>query len=82
VSKLDGTQQSASIIRGIIALAHGLKLSVVAEGVETEDQLGFLASEGCDEVQEHLFGRPGPIEQYAYLIGRSTTHGPTVPDAA
>jgi diguanylate cyclase (GGDEF)-like protein/PAS domain S-box-containing protein len=82
VSKLDGTQQSASIIRGIIALAHGLKLPVVAEGVETEDQLGFLASEGCDEVQGHLFGRPAPIEQYAYLIGRSTTHGPTVPDAA
>jgi hypothetical protein len=29
-----------------------------------------------------LFGRPSPIEQYAYLIGRSTAHGPTVPDAA
>jgi len=59
-----------------------LKLPVVAEGVETEDQLGFLACERCDEVQGHLLGRPGPIEQYAHLIGRSTTHGPTVPNAA
>jgi diguanylate cyclase (GGDEF)-like protein/PAS domain S-box-containing protein len=82
VSNLEGTQQSASIIRGIIALAHGLTLPVVAEGVETENQFAFLAREGCDEVQGHLFGRPGPIEQYAHLIGRSTARDPTVPDAA
>jgi EAL domain-containing protein (putative c-di-GMP-specific phosphodiesterase class I) len=82
VSKLDGTRQSGSIIRAIIALAHGLKLPVVAEGVETEEQFAFLAREACDEVQGHLFGRPAPIEQYSDLTGRSTAQDPTVPDAA
>ena len=82
VSKLDGTRQSGSIIRAIIALAHGLKLPVVAEGVETEEQFAFLAREACDEVQGHLFGRPAPIEQYSDLTGGSTAQDPTAPDAA
>jgi EAL domain-containing protein (putative c-di-GMP-specific phosphodiesterase class I) len=43
----------------------------VAEGVESEDQLAFLSRESCDEVQGYLIGRPGPIENYAALIGRA-----------
>ncbi len=48
----------ASIIKSIIAMAKSLKLHLVAEGVETEDQLLFLHSHDCDEVQGYLLGRP------------------------
>jgi EAL domain-containing protein (putative c-di-GMP-specific phosphodiesterase class I) len=43
----------------------------VAEGVETLEQLGFLAEEGCDSVQGYLLGKPMPIEKYDGLVGRS-----------
>ena len=47
-----------------------MNLPVVAEGVETQEQLAFLTDESCDEIQGYLIGRPLPIEQYAELIGR------------
>ena len=49
-------------------MAHGLRLSVVAEGVETRAQLGFLAELGCHEFQGFLFRRPEPAEQLAMLL--------------
>ncbi len=42
----------------------------MAEGVETLEQLAFLADEGCDAVQGYLLGKPLPIGQYATLVGR------------
>jgi EAL domain-containing protein (putative c-di-GMP-specific phosphodiesterase class I) len=69
VSSLDRSPQSAAIIRAVIGLAHGLDLPVAAEGVETQDQLDFLAHEACDEIQGYLIGRPLPIETYAHLTG-------------
>lgn len=53
--------ESATIVRAIIGLARGLKLPVLAEGVETEEQLAFLTAESCDQVQGYFVGRPGPI---------------------
>ena len=41
---------------------------MIAEGVETEEQLAILAREGCDEIQGYLMGRPCPIEDYAAWI--------------
>jgi diguanylate cyclase (GGDEF)-like protein len=69
VDQLDQNVQSQAIIRAVIGLAHGLALPVVAEGVETVDQLAFLKRENCDEVQGYLIGRPQPIEHYAELVG-------------
>ena len=54
--------------RAVIGLAHGLGMPVVAEGVETKDQLAFLWRELGDEAQGFLIGRPKPIEHYADLI--------------
>jgi EAL domain-containing protein (putative c-di-GMP-specific phosphodiesterase class I) len=64
--------QSQAIIRAVIGLAHGLALPVVAEGVETVEQLTFLKREHCDEVQGYLIGRPLPIENYAELVGHGS----------
>ena len=55
----------------MIGLARGLELPVLAEGVETREQLAFLAREHCDEIQGFLIGRPLPIESYADLTGMS-----------
>ncbi|MCZ2407923.1 MAG: EAL domain-containing protein [Burkholderiales bacterium] len=52
----------AAIVRTILALAQSLDLDVVAEGVETAGQLGFLRLHGCEQFQGYLFGRPGTVE--------------------
>jgi diguanylate cyclase (GGDEF)-like protein len=54
----------ASIVRAIISLAHGLKLKVVAEGVENAEQLEFLRSLGCDQYQGHHFSPPLPAGSF------------------
>jgi EAL domain-containing protein (putative c-di-GMP-specific phosphodiesterase class I) len=58
VSELGQNQENASIIKAIIAMAHGLGLTVVGEGVETEEQAQFLRTHHCDELQGYLFGAP------------------------
>lgn len=58
MSELDGGPQSAAIIRAVLALGESLHIPVLAEGVETLEQLSFLRDQGCDEVQGYLLGRP------------------------
>jgi diguanylate cyclase (GGDEF)-like protein/PAS domain S-box-containing protein len=53
-----------AIVRTIIAMAHGMKLDVIAEGVESEEQLRLLHNKGCASFQGYLFGKPVPIEQF------------------
>jgi diguanylate cyclase (GGDEF)-like protein/PAS domain S-box-containing protein len=62
----------AAIIDAIIAMAHTLKLKVVAEGVETEAQRAFLKSSGCDEFQGYLFSRPVEAAEFARLIAKQS----------
>ena len=60
--------EDAAITRAIIAMAHSLELKVVAEGVEEQQQLDFLKSQGCDEIQGFLISRPIEAIQFASLL--------------
>lgn len=76
VMNLGRNPQSAAIVRAVISLGHGLGMSIVAEGVETQEQLDFLADEGCDAVQGYFIGKPAPIGQCFAMMGRA---GPVAP---
>jgi EAL domain-containing protein (putative c-di-GMP-specific phosphodiesterase class I) len=71
IANLETSHQSAAIVRAVIGLARGLQVPVVAEGVETKEQLKFLSDEDCDEIQGYLIGKPHPIESYFNAVGRS-----------
>jgi EAL domain-containing protein (putative c-di-GMP-specific phosphodiesterase class I) len=58
----------AAIASVVIALAHTLRLRVVAEGVETDDQLAFLTARRCDQAQGYLFGPPRPAKDCTELL--------------
>lgn len=63
--------EDAAIIRTIISLAHGMGLSVIAEGVETREQRDFLRQHQCDEIQGYFYGRPAPAEEFARMLKES-----------
>jgi EAL domain-containing protein (putative c-di-GMP-specific phosphodiesterase class I) len=54
----------AALVMAIVTLAHNLRLNVVAEGIETEEQLAFLRLLRCDEGQGYLFGKPMPAATF------------------
>ena len=68
VRGLPDSSEDAAIVTAVIELGHTLKLSVTAEGVETEEQLGNLQAAGCDTAQGFLFFRPEPPEKVAKLF--------------
>lgn len=70
VANLGVASEAAAITRAVIALGHALGIEVVAEGVETREQLDFLIDEGCNYMQGYMLGRPLPPEQYVDLTGR------------
>jgi EAL domain-containing protein (putative c-di-GMP-specific phosphodiesterase class I) len=63
----------AAIVTTVIAMARNLNLRVIAEGVETDEQLEFLKRRGCDEFQGFLTSRPVPPEAFAKLLPKIAT---------
>ncbi len=70
VKDLEANSEDQAITRAIIAMAHGLGLRTVAEGVETEWQRSFLIEHGCEHVQGFLFSPPGPARHIEGLIAK------------
>jgi len=70
VMNLGNNSQSAAIIRAVIGLGLGLEVPIMAEGVETQEQLDFLRKANCNRVQGYFIGKPAPIKQYSTLVGR------------
>jgi EAL domain-containing protein (putative c-di-GMP-specific phosphodiesterase class I) len=68
VKDLPRDAEDAAITKAIIGMAHSLRLAVVAEGVETPEQLAFLRQHGCDDVQGFLFSRPVSAEDFGALL--------------
>jgi diguanylate cyclase (GGDEF)-like protein/PAS domain S-box-containing protein len=68
VADITHDANDAAIVTSIIALAHNLKLAVIAEGVETLEQLDYLRSHGCDEMQGYFFSKPLAAEDFEQLL--------------
>ena len=60
MTELEHSQQARAIVRAVLALGKSLDISILAEGVETREQLELLETEGCNEAQGYFLGRPQP----------------------
>jgi diguanylate cyclase (GGDEF)-like protein len=69
---------SMAIAQAVIAMAHSLRLKVVAEGVESEAQLNFLRSEGCDEIQGHYFSAARAASEISGIMHKTLRRGAAV----
>jgi EAL domain-containing protein (putative c-di-GMP-specific phosphodiesterase class I) len=68
VDGLPHDDDDVAIARAVIAMAHSLKLHVIAEGVENDEQLAFLRTNGCDVIQGYLLSPPVPAEAFAKMV--------------
>lgn len=68
ISDLSASLQDMALVEAVLAMAHSLSIAVVAEGVETEEQLAYLRDQNCDFAQGYIYGRPIPAEECAPFI--------------
>ena len=73
IKDITSNHEDAAITRAVIVLAHELDLNVIAEGVETFDQLELLVKHGCDQIQGYLFSKPVTSDECAAMIKSSRT---------
>jgi diguanylate cyclase (GGDEF)-like protein/PAS domain S-box-containing protein len=70
VRDAESSAEAASIVRAVIDMAQNLRLTVIAEGVETEQQAAFLRRHGCDQAQGYFYGRPVPADEITPRLAR------------
>lgn len=70
VMHLEGNQDDVAIVQTIISMARNLRMSVIAEGVETLAQANILVESGCEECQGYYFGKPQPVAQFCELLDK------------
>ena len=70
VRQITTAGDDTTIVTAVISMGRSLKLRVVAEGVETQEELAFLQAHQCDEAQGYYFSRPVPPQQFAMLLRR------------
>ncbi|HTW75987.1 MAG TPA: EAL domain-containing protein [Steroidobacteraceae bacterium] len=70
IREVTHSRDDAEIVRAIVSLAHSLRLAVIAEGVESEDQLAFLKAIGCDQYQGYCCSRPVSAEAFVAMMRR------------
>ncbi len=68
VQKIGYNKKNNNILISVIELAHRLDMKVVAEGVETKEQLDFLRDYGCDYIQGYYFSKPLPQKEFVELL--------------
>jgi EAL domain-containing protein (putative c-di-GMP-specific phosphodiesterase class I) len=68
ISDVATNSADAGIVRAVVEMAHGMKLNVIAEGVETKEQFAHLRQSGCDEIQGFWFSRPLSVEAVERLL--------------
>ena len=68
VMDLPGDKENEVLVQAIIAMAHGLRLEVIGEGVETAEQWEFLRRLGCNYVQGYYFGKPMPRDEFEQYL--------------
>ena len=73
VQEISDKSADAAIVSAMISMGNSLKKRVIAEGVETREQLDFLTAEGCEEAQGYYFNRPVGADQFAALLEAGTS---------
>lgn len=68
LSNLEGSERDTAIVRAIITMAHGLNQTVIAEGLETREQLQIMRGLACNEMQGFLFSRPLPVAEFTEVL--------------
>ena len=81
IQDLVAPSNGSTIVAGIAAMAKGLHLNVVAEGVETRAQLEYLKSVGCDAYQGYLFSRPVAAREAMGLLKTASRAAQVLPDS-
>lgn len=71
VSDINGDSNDGAIVVAVIALAHSLKLKVIAEGVETSEQADYLLDHGCERIQGYIFSPPVPAQDFESIIKKN-----------